>query len=53
MATADGISTEMNKHDLCKCHESGLLSWSSAYRFALLIQPSYAAPECAIFFLQF
>ncbi len=36
MALADGISTEINNHGLCK-----LLSWPSVCRYAFVFQPSY------------
>ena len=45
MATADGVSTLVDKQQWWKNHESELPNWSTACKAALLIQPSSAAAE--------
>jgi len=45
MATADGVSTLVNKLQWWPSHESELPKWSTAFKVALLIQPSTAAAE--------
>ena len=45
MATADGVSTLVDKQQCWKNHESELPNWSTACKAALLIQPSSAAAE--------
>ena len=45
MATADGVSTLVDKQQWWKNHESELPNWSTACKLAFLVQPSSAAAE--------
>ena len=45
VATADGVSTLVDKQQWWKNHESELPNWSTACKLAFLVQPSSAAAE--------